>query len=729
MPHLPADLLAQPVGTSPTETLRQDLEDCLKEYSDLDLLVELLQNGLDSLDLKRYLLICGHAQRDPDAVDTVNRWNRAVLRCLDADYAAYQIADTPVAKAALYTEWLSDERRRDKWWSILAEEFGCDKAALIRFVTTMDYRPSLTVIVRHGGEYWIEVVDNGVGIAAIPTIFRHQSSTKRPGQTRPRRLGIRGSHGWGLTAVLGMSEVVEVISRVPGQDAEAYQFSGYASFARSEVAEPQNEQLDLTQGAAAGLFDARIVSGEIEAGTHVRVKISQVKDDSVLGHTLRNFRIERFVNLLRLYTPVGQVNDYVLNPAYHCVRKGDLTVSLVVKSAAGDQTESVPFEILRLSEQEEAACLGYNQFVNAGMPENVSVHTVHRSKKQDNVYLSAAEIQDSDLVHEIEERLEQAGLLPAFQDPMDKVVAAIPRGFQLALSGGMRSEFVAREPKGNMAMFRGFLLAETARPTLGRKHVMDQRTTIPKAASEHQSAYEVERKKVVRKGTSTTITPAHARWKRIYFQESIRKLRDESPLSAALAIWAGRDSREARVMLLFADLLARGVFGDFRVLRAHLKERYDFMFLYSTQVNQTGTRPSLVLAQQLNRGGYGVYDRNDRRYYCYGVGEFKDKGDSIFNDFDPDNPTKSPEAIDLLVCWEFDADQVGEQGWTVEAATDLNADYPGQTHIWKATQSSTLPRTRGLPVVALKDLLGQLVPGTLAAAPAGWPAQLPEVYL
>src|ERR1043165_7534515 len=61
MPHLPADLLAQPSGTSPTETLRQDLEDCLKEYSDLDLLVELLQNGLDAIDPKRYRLICEQA--------------------------------------------------------------------------------------------------------------------------------------------------------------------------------------------------------------------------------------------------------------------------------------------------------------------------------------------------------------------------------------------------------------------------------------------------------------------------------------------------------------------------------------------------------------------------------------------------------------------------------------------------------------------------------------------
>lgn len=277
----------------------------------------------------------------------------------------------------------------------------------------------------------------------------------------------------GPAAVLDTSDVVEVVSRVPGQDVKVFRFSGYASFTCGTVAEPRNDELDLTQAAVKDAFDARIVSGDSESGTHVRVKISQVKDDSVLGHTLHNFQMGKFVNLLQLYTPVGQVNDYVLSPAYHRVRKSDLNVTLLVKAPGEDQTASVPFSVLRLNEQDDAACLGYNQFVNTGMPENVSVHTVHRTKKQDHVYLSAAEIQDSDLVHEIEEKLEQSDLLPAFQDPMDNVVSVIPRGFQLAPSGGMRSEFVAREPKGNMAMFRGFVLAETARPTLGRKHVMD----------------------------------------------------------------------------------------------------------------------------------------------------------------------------------------------------------------------------------------------------------------
>lgn len=119
---------------------------------------------------------------------TIGKWNAAVLKILDADHTACAAADEPIKKATLYTEWMSDEQRRNKWWGMLAEEFGCKKADLIHFVTTMDYKPSLTVIVRHDGECWIEVVDNGVGIGDIPLIFRHQSPTKRPGQARPRRL-------------------------------------------------------------------------------------------------------------------------------------------------------------------------------------------------------------------------------------------------------------------------------------------------------------------------------------------------------------------------------------------------------------------------------------------------------------------------------------------------------------------------------------------------------------
>ena len=86
--RLNADLLAEQIP-DPRQQLREDLEDTIKEYNELDLLVELLQNALDAIDLKRYCAICASAGRDPDDHDTVRRWNESVLEALGRDYDQY----------------------------------------------------------------------------------------------------------------------------------------------------------------------------------------------------------------------------------------------------------------------------------------------------------------------------------------------------------------------------------------------------------------------------------------------------------------------------------------------------------------------------------------------------------------------------------------------------------------------------------------------------------------
>jgi hypothetical protein len=47
---LDPDLLAAVDNLDPIELLRRDLEDCLKEYSGIDLIVEILQNAIDAMD-------------------------------------------------------------------------------------------------------------------------------------------------------------------------------------------------------------------------------------------------------------------------------------------------------------------------------------------------------------------------------------------------------------------------------------------------------------------------------------------------------------------------------------------------------------------------------------------------------------------------------------------------------------------------------------------------------
>src|SRR6266536_710916 len=75
------------------------------------------------------------------------------------------------------------------------------------------------------------------------------------------------------------------------------------------------------------------------------------------------------------------------------------------------------------------------------------------------------------------------------------------------------------------SMFRRIVLAETARPTLGRKHVVDQRTAIASAANRHELDYDDVRKKVVIKSVVTTPTPAAHRWKREKIEGIVRDLK------------------------------------------------------------------------------------------------------------------------------------------------------------------------------------------------------------
>jgi hypothetical protein len=59
------------------------------------------------------------------------------------------------------------------------------------------------------------------------------------------------------------------------------------------------------------------------------VSLSNPVDTNQLGNTLNNYGHTKFENLLRLYTPIGQVSDFVLHPAYHTVRRDDVDVELV----------------------------------------------------------------------------------------------------------------------------------------------------------------------------------------------------------------------------------------------------------------------------------------------------------------------------------------------------------------------------------------------------------------
>lgn len=178
-------------------------------------------------------------------------------------------------------------------------------------------------------------------------------------------------------------------------------------------------------------------------------------------------------------------------------------------------------------------------------------------------------------------------------------------------------------------------------------------------------------------------------------------------------------------MLSFGELLGQDAFGDLRVLRAHLRDIYDFAFLQTVELSTTSV-PAVSLADTLVQQGFAA--KNGNLYQRYGIGEFKAVGQDLFDDFKPEDPRKAPDTPDLLICWSFDKEVVEDGPWTVEEATKDTSEFADQTHIWQPSRGD-VGRTRALAVVALQSLLDDRVEAqTISGPPAPWPDRLPDVY-
>ena len=720
MDHLGPELLANRPDRDPLAELRLNIEDALKEYGELDVLVELLQNSLDSIDELRYQKICHSVSMDHASMEVIEKWNAAVNNAIYNDYIQYSGLSTTIEKAALYRRWSDEQARRDSWWRHLAEQFDADADVLKEAAEGVKGR--LAVTIRIGPPVIIEVEDNGIGIDDIPAAFMHKYSTKRSGRDRSRRLGVRGSHGWGLTAVLGYSQAVDVASRVSDGEVKAYRFARYREYVLNPEVTPENYSLSIDEGEADYLSERIRRAGGPRGGTHIRVELADRSTDNHLGHAIENPSFGKFANLLRMYTPIGQLNDYLLHPAYHNCRKLDMDIVLKVISNGEEVSDVLNYDTQRFFDHStRPAHYDYHAYINASSPRGVSVHTIHRYRSGDEFYLSAADIQFTDLVHEYERSLCDEHSLPGVINELGEAVYEIPRGFQLVLSGGMRSEYCARLPRSATAAYRGYVLSETAKPTLGRKHVIDQRTSIAKAAQAHETCYNELRKLLRPVAEPPPTTPAAARWRRDFHQSVINQLSENAPESEDLHVWSSTASREALVMLLFGELLGRGKFGNIRVLRAHLQDVYDFTFLQRADV---GDLPDTVVRQRLTEGGYSRQD--GARFVRYGIGEFKCNGEDILDDFDDRVHRKQPDTPDVLVCWDFDSDRVQDASWSV--IDDCEREFIGQTHAW-IPRVGEVRRERPLPVISLRIYIQQLVDeGALERAPEMWPEQLPELY-
>ncbi|MDM2496035.1 ATP-binding protein [Mycobacteroides abscessus] len=691
------ELLVTPTE-NPLDTLRIGLEDALKEYGEHDLLVELLQNALDASDFLRYQAICSAAGHDESDAMTVKLWNQAVEEAIKADCETFDAAQDAAARATWYGNARNDPARTRAWWDRLAIKMGGTAEQLAAAATS--HRGSITIDVRTGDATWLTIEDNGVGIENVMNAFRLASSDKRQRPTMPRRHGVRGAHGWGLTAVLGLSDHVEVATRRSGQE-QAYVFSDFASFARGDLPSPTVKPTAFHD--IAGVDSA--LSTEGKSGTIVRVQLSDPSPNNILGYSLKNPTIDRLVNLLRMYTPIGQVNDYIAHPAFHGARKGDLDCTVRWTHDSTEPIESaVEYRYFELADLPSSPSLDFKAFVNGAMPSRRSVHTLYRGFRGGQYFLSAAEIQPADIVKELESDLDQAQALPGLLGDLGDVVAEIPRGFQVAVSGGMRTEYRAREPKSTAAAFRGIVLQENQTPTLGRRHVVDQRMSLPKVAADHERTYEDVRKKLVGKAEPQPQTLASATWRLEHIERIRNDLRNQKPLSQNTAIWAGKNSGEARVMLTFAELLALGAFGRVVLLECGLAHAYDFTFLQDT----SGELDPEVQRKLVEAGYAKARKGTTSQYFRYGLGEFKDDGEKVLREFDENIKQKQADTIDLLVCYSFDEEDVTDQGWTSSIADESTREFIGQTHAWQPGPGYTL-RQRALAVVSLETLVAGLI--------------------
>jgi hypothetical protein len=691
------ELLVTP-SEDPLDTLRIGLEDALKEYGEHDLLIELLQNALDASDLVRYQAICSAAGRDPSNVATVKLWNQAVEDAIKADYEAFDAAPDAAERATWYGNAHNDPARSRAWWERLASKLGGSVEELAAAASS--HRGSVTVDVRTGSATWLTVEDNGVGMEDVTTAFRLASSDKRQRPTMPRRHGVRGAHGWGLTAVLGLSDHVEVASR-RGKVEQAFAFEGFASFARGDLPSPSIKPIAFADVAGP---DSALAT-QRRSGTVVRVKLSDPSENNILGYTLKNPTIERLVNLLRMYTPIGQVNDYLAHPAFHGARKGDLDCTVRWTHDSAEPVEApVEYRYFELSDLPNSPSLDFKAFVNGAMPSRRSVHTLYRGFRGGQYFLSAAEIQPADIVKDLESDLDGAKARPGLVGDQGNVVAEIPRGFQVAVSGGMRTEYRAREPKSTAAAFRGIVLQENQTPTLGRRHVVDQRMSLPKVAADHEHAYEDVRKKLVGKAEPQPQTLASATWRLEHIERIRTDLRHQKPLSQSTFIWAGKNSGEARVMLAFAELLSQGAFGTIFLLECGLAHAYDFTFLQDTSGELDPEVQRKLVEAGYSKRRKGTTDK----YFRYGLGEFKDDGEKVLREFDENIKQKQADTIDLLVCYAFDEENVTDRGWTSSVADESTREFIGQTHVWQPGPTYTL-RQRALAVVSLQALATSLI--------------------
>ena len=103
-----------------------------------------------------------------------------------------------------------------------------------------------------------------------------------------------GSHGWGLTACLGMTDRLVVSSRRDASEIFTIQFNGFKTFARDTSNPGSIQQLN---GPERDQFIENTRLQENNSGTIVRIYISDPNTVFRFGQTWNNYNDRKFINI------------------------------------------------------------------------------------------------------------------------------------------------------------------------------------------------------------------------------------------------------------------------------------------------------------------------------------------------------------------------------------------------------------------------------------------------
>ena len=144
------------------EEIRSDLEDSLKEYSELDLIVELLQNALDAMDERRYRSICNSIGVSHADHATILAWNKTVSDLMKEDYDSFPNEGGASKRAVWQSQMGHRQERRERWAQTLIKNLALDESC-VQTVLAQEFQwATLGVAIELGAPNRVTIRDSGL---------------------------------------------------------------------------------------------------------------------------------------------------------------------------------------------------------------------------------------------------------------------------------------------------------------------------------------------------------------------------------------------------------------------------------------------------------------------------------------------------------------------------------------------------------------------------------------